>query len=90
MDYRVEQDNGEVVVTVEGAEGRETALLEAVRNCPKALHQGCSAECGKAAAFEPCVAGDGLVMHLVPRAGQQLEVGAVRRCLALLWKQPSR
>lgn len=86
MRYSIEQEDDEIIVTIEDADGHERALLDAVRNCPQAAQHGCAVECGKIASFEQYGLGDAVVMRLVPRSGEQLEMSAVRSCLNILWK----
>ena len=90
MRYSVEQQDDGIVVTIEDAAGREKGLLDAVHNCGKAVEKGCTVECGKIGSLEQCQRNDSVVLRLIPLPGQHLDASSVKRCLQLLWKQPSR
>ena len=87
MKYSVEQLDAGVVVKLVDARSEAQHLLAAVRNCSKALQQGCSVECGKMATLEESVDGETIVVHLLPKSGEHIEASCVRRCLQALWRQ---
>ena len=89
MRYSVEQQEEGIVVTIEDAAGQEAVLLDAVRNCGRAAHQGCAAECGKIASMEECGRESSVVLRLIPSPGERLEASRVKSCLQILWKQAS-
>ena len=88
MKYSIEQQDAGIVITVEEAGEREVQLVDSLRDCHKSAQQGCNAECSKIAALEQSELRGAVVLRLVPRAGERLDMAIVGRCLQALWKVP--
>jgi len=89
MKYSLEQQDAGIVIRIEDAGGQASQFLDAVRNCKNADRQGCAVECGKVAAMEEASQGDAVILRMMPRAGERIEINVVRRCLKVLWKSCS-
>lgn len=86
MKYSLEQEDAEIVVRIDNADGQAKQFLEGVRRCGHIARQGCAVECGKIAAMTEASHGSTVVLRMVPRAGERIEINVVRRCLNALSK----
>ena len=86
MNYSLEQQDAEIVVRVDNAGEQAKQFLEGVRSCGQVARQGCAVECGKIAAITEASHGGAVVLRMVPRAGERIEINVVRRCLTALSK----
>ena len=81
MKFSLEQEDAEIVVRIENADGQAKQFLEGVRSCGHVARHGCAVECGKIATMTEASHGGAVLLRMLPRAGERIEINVVRRCL---------
>lgn len=90
MIYNIQQQDAAILIRIADATGQGKQLLEAMRNCQRSIQHGCTVECGKMVAMDESGEGSEVILRVIPRPGERVEIDAVRRCLHVLWQSCSQ
>lgn len=81
MAFRIESTGTGLTVRIDEVAGRESRVLEKIRDCRKTAWACPSGECMRIATMEES-SGDGyVVLELTPRSDQPLSASGIEQCL---------
>lgn len=86
MIYSIQRQDRAILIRIADATGQGQQLLEAMRDCRRSVQEGCTGACDKIAAMDETNEGSEVTLRMIPRAGEDVEIDAVRRCLNVLWQ----
>ncbi len=80
-EYRIEKVEDGLQIEIEGTEGRQEELLEAFQECQEGRCSCPTEEYRKLESLDVAADEDSISLHLHSKAGEELEVGEIQKCL---------